>query len=173
MLLRRDLFVPSRSGPGRVCRPIAGPKTSRGDAFMRAIVSNAPREHLTEIARIEPVHIEARVNHDLRAVDLSFADEHGSGFGVLFGPEAAADLIIRMNTALADLAGGGGLARMTEAQRLITVLRDAFDMRQREIARRLNVGAAAISMWKFGKQAPTEEHLQQLRNLVRGVLRSG
>ena len=128
---------------------------------------------MSKTIRVEPVHIEARAYHDLGAVDLSFVDEHGSGFGVLFGPEGAADLIIRMNTALADLAGGGGLARMTEAQRLIQVLRDAVGMRQREIARKLNVGAAAISMWKFGKQAPTEEHLKQLRKLVCRVLRSG
>jgi DNA-binding transcriptional regulator YiaG len=133
----------------------------------------APHDYPSEITRIEPVHVEARANHDLCAVDVWFADEHGTGFGVLFGPEGAADLMLRMNNALADLAGDGGLARMTEAQRLIQVLRDAFGMRQREIARKLDVGAAAISMWKFGKQAPTDKHLQQLRNLVRGVMRSG
>ena len=128
--------------------------------------------HLAGITRVEPVHIETQANHDLYAVDLSFADEHGRGFSVLFGPEATADLIIRLNTALADLAGNGALARRTEAQRLIKLLRDAFGMRQREIARKLDVGAAAISMWKFGKQAPTEKHLQQLRHLAR-LLRSG
>ena len=126
---------------------------------------------LYTLTGIEPVFVCIGPDHDVNAVELRIADDRGHGFAVLFGPEAAGDVIARLTVALSALTGRGDVERIGEAQRLVGVLKEAVGWRQREIARRVGVTDLVLSLWLSGKMAPPLERVEQLRAIVRGALR--
>lgn len=123
------------------------------------------------ITCIEAPHIEVAANHDLNAVELRVIDERLAGFSTLLGPSGVLDLLVRLATALGELLGVSDLARVSEAQHLLAVLK-RLDVRQREVARRLGVSDSLISKWKLGRMAPTVEEIEALRRVVRGLIRT-
>jgi hypothetical protein len=124
------------------------------------------------IATIEPVSVLCHADLDVHGVALEIADDTGAGVATILDPDVALDLTVRLSSALAKLRGGPApTGRMCEAQRLITVLRDACGMRQLTIAEKLGVGDSVLSMWRHGRQAPSAAHLAELRRLVKAALR--
>jgi hypothetical protein len=124
------------------------------------------------ITAIEPVSVLCRADPDVHGVALEIADGTGAGVATNLDPDAALDLIVRLIAALGDLGEASAPAgRSNEAQRLITVLREAGGLRHRQIAEKLGVGGPVLDRSRRGRQAPGAHHLAELRRLVRAELK--
>jgi hypothetical protein len=126
------------------------------------------------VARLHAADTAVTPVRDLGAVQIEFVDGNGRDCTVRLEHSHLVGLIIRLIEALPSVDGSlSAPERMREAQLLLRALIEPRGRKARWVAKRLGIGDSAISLWRSGKAVPTQARLNQLRELVKSIVRPG